>query len=131
MTTNRARTKSKTLRSSGTTAEERNAKSTKTPPKNSKQSAGHKREVLSEEELKKSGLHLKKTSWNAIAPMWQVPHVLEPLAQEEVHEQSKIITNDKKKTKREREREKKRERERIIKRTSLIINNHREDQHEF
>jgi hypothetical protein len=58
--------KIKKLRSAASTAEERNAKSTKTPPKNSA-SGGHQREVLSEEELKKSGLHLKKTSWNATA----------------------------------------------------------------
>ena len=58
--------KIKKLRSAASTAEERNAKSTKTPPKNSA-SGGHQREALSEEELKKSGLHLKKTSWNATA----------------------------------------------------------------
>ena len=61
--------KLKTLRSSGTTAEERNANSVANTMKNPKtpQSAGHKREAWTEEELKKSGLHLKKTSWNATA----------------------------------------------------------------
>ena len=35
-----------------------------------------------------------------------MPHVLEPLAQEEVHEQSKIITQRRKQERKEREREK-------------------------
>jgi hypothetical protein len=40
--------------------------------------------------------------------MRQVPHVLEPLAQEEVHEQSKIITQRRKQERKERERERER-----------------------
>ena len=54
-----------------------------------------------------------------------MPHVLEPLAQEEVHEQSKIITNDKKKKKVHRKREdRERERECIISESVQNIKHH-------
>ena len=42
-----------------------------------------------------------------------MPHVLEPLAQEEVHEQSKIITQRRKQERKERERERERERRNV------------------
>ena len=63
---NRERTKLKKLRSAAPTAEARSANSAKTPTQKPA-SGGHLREAMSEEELKKSGLHLKKTSWNATA----------------------------------------------------------------
>merc|ERR1712097_44582 len=59
----------------------------------------------------KVGIAAEKDELECHRSMRQVPHVLKPLSEEEVHEQSKIITSDKMKKKVHRKREE-RERER-------------------
>ena len=73
----------------------------------------------------KVGIAPEKDELECHRSMWQVPHVLKPLSEEEVHEQSKIITNDKKKKKVHRKREdKERERECMISESVQNIKHH-------
>ena len=80
-------------------------KNPKTP-----KSTGRKREAWTEEELKKVGIAAEKRRVGIPRPITASADVFKPLSEEEVHEQSKIITSDKMKRKYiERERERERE----------------------